>query len=125
MSSLLQFSGKMGHRGVQLQAYRVERAWKCGSFSYRRNLFPDASPYTVTIRTWSYADHETETEACPQCGREHPKLYGFWRKPRGMFGCWVIFQYNGEKRIPDLSVPIQMQKLPRDARPLPIIVWHD
>jgi len=46
------------------------------------------------------------------------KLYRIWRKPRGMFGCWVVFQYNGKEQVPDLSIPIAVHKLPRDAEPL-------
>lgn len=46
------------------------------------------------------------------------KLYRIWRKPAGMFGCWVVFRYNGEEHVPDLSIPIGVDKLPRDAEPL-------
>lgn len=47
-----------------------------------------------------------------------PKLYRIWRKPCGMFGCWVVFRYNGKKQVPDLSVPISLNVLPRDAEEL-------
>ena len=125
MSSLLQFAGKTGRKGVQLQAYKVTRVWTKGSYDCPRYLFPYSSPFTITIRTWSYSDHETEPEHCHTCNQTHPKLYGFWRKPRGMFGCWVVFAYNGEKHVPDLSIPIQLQKLPHDAKELPLEIWHD
>ena len=47
-----------------------------------------------------------------------PKLYRIYRRPVDMCGCWVVFRYNGEKHVPDLSVPIYTDKLPRDAKPL-------
>ena len=47
-----------------------------------------------------------------------PVLYRIWRKPRGMFGCWVVFNINGEEMAPDLSVPTRLLKLPRDAERL-------
>lgn len=125
MSSLLQFNGAIGKKGVQLQAYRVERVWTKGSYDCPRYFYPWSVPHTITIRTWSYSDREVELEHCPQCDREHPKLYGFWRRPRGMFGCWVVFRYLGEEHVPDLSIPIQLEKLPRDAKPLPLTLWHD
>ena len=124
MSSLLQFTGKTGRKGVQLQAYKVDRVWTKGSYDYRRNLFPYSSPFTITVRTWSYSDVESEPQPC-QCGRKHPKLYGFWRKPCGMLGHWVVFRIDGEECVPDLSVPIQLRKLPRDARELPLEIWHE
>jgi hypothetical protein len=37
-----------------------------------------------------------------------------------MCGCWVVFRYNGEEHVPDLSVPISVDTLPRDARPMSI-----
>jgi hypothetical protein len=46
------------------------------------------------------------------------KLYRIWRKPVGMWGCWVVFRWNGEEHVPDLSVPIGVDKLPRDAEAL-------
>lgn len=47
-----------------------------------------------------------------------PPLYRIFRKPVGMWGCWVEFRYNGEIHVPDLSVPIRVEKLPRDAERL-------
>lgn len=47
-----------------------------------------------------------------------PKLYAIYRRPIGMFGCWVVFRWNNAERVPDLSVPIHVAKLPRDAKPL-------
>ena len=59
---------------------------------------------------------ESETYLCEQCGRQHQFIYVAPRKPVGMFGCWVLFRYNGEKHAPDLSCPIITDKLPRDAK---------
>lgn len=53
---------------------------------------------------------------CATCGRKHPAIFEAFRRPRGMFGCWVIFEYNGEKHVPDLSIPITVDRLPRDAK---------
>lgn len=49
-----------------------------------------------------------------------PQLYRCWRKPVGMFGCWVVFRYNGTENVPDLSCPISTLQLPRDAKPLSV-----
>ena len=48
-----------------------------------------------------------------------PKLYRIFRKPAGMFGCWVVFRWGGKEHVPDLSVPIGVDTLPRDAREVP------
>ena len=90
MSSLLQFNGQIDKRGVQLEAYLVRQD-------------DEFEP--------------VEQVVCETCGKPHPKLYGFWRKPAGMMGPWVVFRYNGEEHVPDLSVPIRLTVLPRDARP--------
>lgn len=73
---------------------------------------------TVSNR-WGDKDSEPVTLTRPN-GTETivSKLYRIWRKPCGMFGCWVVFRYNGEEHVPDLSVPIGVYKLPRDAEPL-------
>ena len=47
-----------------------------------------------------------------------PKLYEVYRKPAGTFGCWVVFRWNNEEHVPDLSVPISVTKLPHDAKPI-------
>jgi hypothetical protein len=82
MSSLLQFGGKTGKRGVQLQFTRTGEP-------------------AIT---------------CTVCGGQHQRIYTAWRKPAGMFGCWVVFRYNGEEHVPDLSIPIDVQTLPRDVQ---------
>ena len=117
MSSLLQFSGNTSKKGVQLQAYLVKKIWKSHQYVCHFTC-------PVAIRAWSYSLVEAETEHCPTCGQSHAKLYGFWRKPVGMWGCWVVFRYNGEEHVPDISIPLSLEKLPRDAKPLPIEYWH-
>ncbi len=47
-----------------------------------------------------------------------PKLYRIFRRPVDMLGCWVRFRWNGSIHAPDLSVPIQVDTLPRDAEEL-------
>ena len=69
-----------------------------------------------------------ECYECPQCGKSHEQLYRAWRKPCGMYGPWVVFRYNGAEHVPDLSVPIRIDQLPRDAQPMTIeecaAYWH-
>lgn len=59
-----------------------------------------------------------EKETCIECGREHDKLYRFFRKPAGMLGQFVTFRINGEVEAPDLSIPMRLAKMPRDAEPM-------
>ena len=50
---------------------------------------------------------------CLICGEWHPQLGVAWRRPQGMFGCWVQFAYLGELHAPDLSVPISVAEWPK------------
>lgn len=67
---------------------------------------------------------------CPLCGKLHPVLHRAYRKPRGMFGCWVVFRYNREDHVPDLSIPIRVEagQLPKGSQRLTdeasAIQWH-
>ena len=69
-----------------------------------------------------------DTIPCDCQWHKHDALYVAWRKPLGLFGHWVIFQYNTEKHVPDLSLPIQVDKLPKDAKRLSdkdiLKYWH-
>lgn len=108
MSSLLQFGGEIGKKGVRLEFVKSYIPWgECHQFC---------------------KPQEGESVPCSVCNEEHPQLYVAWRKPRGMFGVWVVFQYNGQEQVPDLSIPIDVEKLPRDARPLSLEensqAWH-
>ena len=49
---------------------------------------------------------------CTICGKKHPQIGVAYRRPRGMLGCWVRFQYLGELHAPDLSVPIDVPEWP-------------
>jgi len=89
MSSLLQFNGETGRAGVRLQFCRTHDGSITGDY--------------------------TDEYHCDDCGRSHPRIALAWRKPRGMFGCWVVFQYNGSEHAPDLSVPIKVQDYPRGS----------
>ena len=89
MSSLMQFNGRIDRRGVGLIGYHSEKD------SYGKPL------------------HEYR---CKTCERFHPVLYEFFRKPRGMFGCWVVFMFNGREQVPDLSTPIWLDAIPRGSR---------
>jgi hypothetical protein len=111
MSSLLQFNGKVSKRGVELRFYLVD---------------PE-SVYNYKGEPQLSLD-EIELIDCPICGKQHPQLYTAWRKPAGMFGCWVVFRYNGEEHVPDLSIPIRVAKVPKGAKKLTpeenATVWH-
>ena len=102
MSSLLQHKGKVNHQGVGLIGYK--------------QISPD-----------SYGK-PAEEYTCETCGRNHPVLYEFFRKPRGMFGCWVVFMYNGKEQVPDLSTPLWLDNIPRGSRKMSKLeatdYWH-
>ena len=99
MSSLMQFRGQTGRRGVRLEFYRVT---PCKRFS-------TPSP--------AVCGDPVELVTCSICGKEHPRLWRTWRKPAGMMGCWVVFCYNGVENVPDLSCPIAEFRIPKDAIP--------
>lgn len=67
---------------------------------------------------------------CPLCGKLHPVLHRAYRKPRGLFGPWVVFRYNGQDHMPDLSIPIKVEagELPMGSERLTdeasAIYWH-
>lgn len=111
MSSLLQFSGTIDARGVGLQFVHVT--------PHPRELFADLAS----------SGTPTELVSCATCGREHARIHVAYRRPCGMFGCWVLFRYLGGTHAPDLSVPIHVFQLPRGARPLSdsenAAVWHE
>lgn len=111
MSSLLQFRGQIDrNKGVGLEAYLVRKEF----------TLPSLPTYFEKVAT--------ELVTCSDCGRKHAQLYRFYRKPRGMFGCWVVFHWAGEDHVPDLSCPMDLEKLPRDAKRLSpeenAIAWH-
>jgi hypothetical protein len=121
MSSLMQFNGSITHQGVGLQFILVEKDepdWTrlCGPESYHPN--PESTAYTKDVDRYQ----------CATCGRQHARIAVAYRKPVGMFGCWVQFRYNGSVHVPDLSIPIAVFKLPRDARGLSdedsSKIWH-
>jgi len=108
MSSLLQFQGKTGTKEVRLEFVKSYLPWEeCRQFC---------------------KPQEGESVPCCICGGTHPQVYIAWRKPKGMFGHWVVFEYNKEEHVPDLSIPIEIDTLPHDAKPLPADenshCWH-
>lgn len=50
---------------------------------------------------------------CTICDGAHIQVGVAWRRPRGMLGAWVVFEYLGGKHAPDLSVPISVTEWPR------------
>lgn len=111
MSSLLQYRGEITEQGVALQFVLVATVTKhlSETVSY---------PSPVDIDTFP----------CSICKRSHARIHIARRKPVDMLGCWVRFRYNGALHAPDLSVPIQVTKLPRDAKALTLDesakIWH-
>lgn len=102
MSSLLQFNGDVSHKGVGLQFVKVKKD---------QGFTEDADVYL-----------------CPHCGKEHGRIAVAYRKPAGTLGPWVVFRYNGQEHVPDLSIPISVEELPRGAVTLSdsdsTIIWH-
>lgn len=70
------------------------------------------------LATGQYGRDVVEEQTCAQCGQSHPVIYRAWRKPAGTWGCWVVFRYNGEEHVPDMSIPIAVNRLPRGAQRL-------
>lgn len=106
MSSLLQFDGEISEKGVRLEFVR-----------YRLDIDKDIKE--------CYLDPFVP---CHICMKEHPQVGAAYRKPKGMLGQFVVFRYNGEDQVPDLSVPIDVEKWPKDTKMLNPIensrLWH-
>ncbi len=109
MSSLMQFRGdiKNGKVGLQFQLVRSSVPGDNALYS-----MVDADPYR-----------------CKQCNCDHARIAVAYRRPAGMLGCWVIFRYLGKKNVPDLSIPISVEKYPLGACILSdeesSKIWHD
>jgi hypothetical protein len=119
MSSLLQFNGKIDKRGVGLEFIK--------STIIRNRVFGFDRG---TLETWITDDKDyDEKHLCTVCGQLHPRIYVAFRKPCGMFGCWVQFRYNGEVNVPDLSIPITVKEYPKDAIKMSDVessrIWHN
>lgn len=115
MSSLLQFRGVINDKGVGLEFYQTKPRF------YDTSTGPKEYPEEI--------GDAVEQVKCNTCGSFHPRLWVAYRKPKGMFGHWVIFEYNGEEHTLDLSTPIALYKVPRDAEKLSdeenARAWHD
>ena len=131
MSSLLQFDGDVSSRGVHLQFIQTRegveffrRPHFTGTWGSNGPVYEGEDIHYHTEQTAPYVD----LVLCHICGKDHPRIHIAIRKPCGMFGCWVVFRYNGVENVPDLSVPISVFKLPRGARALSghdsSMVWH-
>lgn len=105
MSSLLQFSGDIGKRGVRLEFVIEDKD-----------------------HPWPDPLHYPDQFDCPECGEKHPFILTAWRKLAGMFGHWVVFRYLGEEHVPDLSIPIGVPRPPRGSVKLSAEestkIWH-
>jgi hypothetical protein len=118
LSSLLQFNGVINKRGVGLEFIKSTIV-KIKAFGFDHETF----------ETWTTEDTDYEEKhLCTVCGKLHPRIYVAFRKPCGMFGCWVQFRYNGEINVPDLSIPITVKEYPKDAVALSDVessrAWH-
>lgn len=93
--------------------------WEFWSEEMNAKCRSEKVKYSYCGNHWRTVDSEPQ-EIQDDKGKWHkvPKLYRIFRKPTGMWGCWVTFRYNGSEHAPDLSVPIHVEKLPRDAEPL-------
>lgn len=105
MSSLMQFRGTTdtkGRVGLQFVLRADDAAWN---------------------------DPPLEPVPCQVCGKDHERIHVAFRRPAGMFGPWVQFRYNGAIHVPDLSIPISVGQLPKDAVPLNdddnAKAWHE
>lgn len=100
-------------RKVELLLYRVVKRddWHKynGPEAYKPS--PDSTTFCDDAEPFDYVGKDGKP-------RRAAKLYRIYRRPVGMFGCWVVFRYNGAEHVPDLSVPIAVHSLPRDAKPL-------
>jgi hypothetical protein len=107
MSSLLQHHGGRSADGrrVELMCYQVKKGpeWDRFNGPTSRNPSPDSTTFTDPV----------------ELENDRPVLWRFFRVPRGMFGQFVVFRYNGEDHVPDLSIPIELFTLPRDAERVP------
>jgi hypothetical protein len=99
MSSLLQFEGKIEKRGVHLMAL-LDNGHDIVRDGYK--------PYIECFE---------DVYQC-ECGEVHPAIYTFCRKPRGVWGPWVVFRWCNQKHVPDLSTPMSLKpgERPRDLK---------
>lgn len=121
MSSLLQMRGKNRtdrRRGVKLE-FVLEEDYQ----------FPVGEPGTRDYYEVTLKRDVGPMVPCHICGKEHPQIYTAWRKPKGMLGHWVVFTFNGDDHVPDLSIPIGVYKIPRGAAKLSpeenSEAWHE
>ena len=119
MSSLLQFNGTIDKRGVGLEFIK-STVVKTVPIGFDRG----------TLETWTTDETDyDEKHVCTICGQLHPRMYVAFRKPLGMWGCWVKFQYNGEVNVPDLSIPITVKEYPKGAIRMSDVessrMWHN
>lgn len=95
----------MTRKGVNLQFVHVEKFDKqCGAPG-----LPGSFTYP--------SERDTDGIYMPG-GKWFARIWTAPRVPCGIFGPWVVFRYNGEEHVPDLSCPISISKLPRDAKPM-------
>ena len=72
-------------------------------------------PFTHNSETGACSWEEREQMHCIQCGKDHDALWTITRVPVAPFGHFIVYRLNGEKIVPDMSVPYGTEKIPRDA----------
>lgn len=117
MSSLLQFNGRVLNHGVHLQCYQTTPSQKYIDSPVWENGVQIGTERTYYLKDSETCGDTTDGIYTPE-GKFYPRIWTFVRKPRGMFGCWVVFQWNGKEHVPDLSCPMGLFKLPKDAKPM-------
>ena len=107
MSSLMQHHGGRSPDGrkVELLCYQVKKGPDWEKYNGPSSYNPSPNSHSFT--------EPTELDSSG-----NPRLWRFYRRPAGMFGCWVIFRYNGMDNVPDLSCPLSMFNIPRGAEKL-------
>lgn len=115
MSSLMQHHGgrSVDGRKVELLCYLVRKSpeWDKYNGPDAYSPAPDGTTFCEDAEPVQLTRPNGTVSTCA-------KLYRFFRRPVDMCGCWVGFRYNGSVHYPDLSVPIALHVLPRDAEPL-------
>jgi hypothetical protein len=84
------------------------------------------SALTITLPMQA---RDCERETCAQCGAQHDALWAIARVPVAPFGHFTVYRVNGSEHVPDMSVPMAVDRIPRDARRLTpaeaAARWHD
>jgi len=99
-------------------------AWNGNEWGTSAAHFAAAATLTAheaTLEAWQRSGNHLssrnieEMESDPETGGQMETLYVIKRKLRGTFGHFPVFRINGEDHVPDMSLPMAIDRLPRDA----------